>query len=209
MSFSKTSSGSSHRYCSNDRPCRYRHCAAAWRLKWPSLRCCSIEAHAPGSAAGGPAAGASGISNLSRAERIFPAQRYTLLSCTADRMRCIRRFRSAGDIPMASRIASASSSIAYGLNRRASLSLESSPGKLAQEQDAILVRPASDELLGNQVHSIMKRADDAEVSQTMECSHLHRREVPLEVNHGAPPLRSPFPVEPLDLTVDLLVNLLI
>ena len=134
---------------------------------------------------------ASGTSSRRRAERIFPAHRYTLLAATAARIRCIRRCRSSRGISRADRMASAISSMANGIDLQRVGQLAGRAGELAEDQHAVLVGPAGDELLGDQVHPVVQRADDAEVGQPVQGHHLDRPEVLLAVDDGRPSRRYP------------------
>lgn len=87
--------------------------------------------------------------------------------------------------------------------------LQRRPGKLAQEQDAVLIEPTGHELLGDEIHPVVERADDAEVGKPVQGHHLDLVEIPLMVDHRLPFRGAPSPVDPLDELVDLRVDELI
>ena len=83
-------------------------------------------------------------------------------------------------------MASATSSTAYGLNCSGVGQLQCRAGELAQEQDAVFIESTGHEFLGDQVHPVVERADDAEVGQPVEGHHLDLVEISLVVHHRLP-----------------------
>ena len=65
-------------------------------------------------------------------------------------------------------------------------------GELAEDQHAVLVDAAGDELLGDQVHPVVQRADDAELRQPVQRDHLDLVEMALLVDDRPPGIRRPI-----------------
>ena len=105
-------------------------------------------------------------------------------------------------------MASASSSTANGLTSTASVSSRGT-GEPAQDQDPVLIVAAGHEFLGDQVHPVVQRADDAEPRQPMQRHHLDLVEVPLLEHDRLPRVGSPLPVDLFDQFFDLGIEPLI
>ena len=95
------------------------------------------------------------------------------------------------------------------IDQQGSRQLPGRPGKAAQDQRAVFIGTAGDEFLGHQVHAVVQRADDAEISQAVQCHHLDRRMLPLDVDDRPPGIGTPTPIDFFDQLVDLGVEQLV
>ena len=69
-------------------------------------------------------------------------------------------------------MASATCCTSYGLTSSASLSSSAAPAKRAQDQHALFVVARGDEFLGDQIHAVMQRGDQADVGSAVEACDL-------------------------------------
>ena len=103
-----------------------------------------------------------------RLSRISDAQANTSRPATTRRSRRIRSRRSCGGISIACRSAAREPGAVVGVDDEGVLQLLRGAGQLAQHEHAVLVVTRRDELLRDEVHAVVQRADDAEVGELVE-----------------------------------------
>ena len=107
-----------------------------------------------------------------------------LLSCR--RMRCMRRLRSSGDISSAVRMAATNPSTLNGLISIAPSISSADPVKRLRMQHAALVELAGDELLGDEIHSVLQRRHDADVGGAIDAGEKIRVDVLVDQDDRRP-----------------------
>lgn len=65
---------------------------------------------------------------------------------------------------------------------------------LAEHQHAVLVLSCRDEFLGDEIHAVVQRADDAEVSETVQCHEAPDAERRRLIDHQRRPIRHMMPL---------------
>ena len=96
------------------------------------------------------------------------AQRKTLRPATTRRSARMRRVRSSSGMSMARSSACGEALDVVGVDEERVGQLLRGAGQLAQHEHAAKVLARRDELLGDEVHAVVQRADDAEIGQTIE-----------------------------------------
>ena len=119
----------------------------------------------------------------------------------------IRSRCSTRGMPSAAISASATPSMSYGLTTSASRSSRDGAGKAAEEQHARFVVSRGDELLGDQVHPVVKAADVADVRRAVQLEHFRRLAVPIDQRDRLVAVAGEPRVEPIDLRANPVAEL--
>src|SRR3989338_6489912 len=81
--------------------------------------------------------------------------------------------------------------------------LTGGPRKLAQDEHSLSIRSGGDELLGDEVHSIMKRGHQTQIGGLIKRRDLRMGVVFLQEHNRLPRSRLESPVDPIHLRVQL------
>src|SRR5262249_3980111 len=96
-----------------------------------------------------------------------------------------------------------------GIDEHSAHQLPGSAGEATQDKHTIFIKPAGYEFLGDQVHAVIRGADDAEIGQPVESHHLDWRMLLLEIYDRPPRVCAPAPIDLFDQAVDLIIEKLV